>query len=185
MNTVVTSQEALLLVSKNLIREKGWGAVNIRAVAAAGGVSIGTVYNYFACKSELLAKTIESIWRDIFHAPRPKDTEQNFLLCLDWIFNSLKNGNDKYPNFFASHAIQFLDTEKSHGQVLMQRAWQHMKSGLLAVLEADVQVHSDAFSDIFTKEQFVDTVFSFILAALPQRPYDCAAVKEIIRRVIY
>ena len=33
MNTVVTSKEAILKVSRELIREQGWEAVNIRAVA--------------------------------------------------------------------------------------------------------------------------------------------------------
>ena len=47
MNTVVTSKEDILKVSRKLIQQQGWSAVNIRSVAAACGVSVGSIYNYF------------------------------------------------------------------------------------------------------------------------------------------
>ena len=66
MNTVITSKEAILDISRQLVREKGLGAVNIRTIAAACGVSVGSIYNYFCSKSDLVMATIESIWQDIF-----------------------------------------------------------------------------------------------------------------------
>ena len=67
MNTVVTSKEIILEASKKLIREEGLNSINIRSVASACGVSVGSIYNYFDSKSELVAATVESIWSEIFH----------------------------------------------------------------------------------------------------------------------
>ena len=53
MNTVVTSKEIILEASKKLIREEGLNSINIRSVASACGVSVGSIYNYFDSKSEL------------------------------------------------------------------------------------------------------------------------------------
>ena len=50
MNTVVTSRTAILEASRQLIREKGWSALNIRSVAGACGVSVGSIYNYLIQK---------------------------------------------------------------------------------------------------------------------------------------
>ena len=47
MNTVVTSKEDILKTSRKLIQQQGWSAINIRSVAAACGVSVGSIYNYF------------------------------------------------------------------------------------------------------------------------------------------
>ena len=55
MNTVVTSKEIILEASKKLIREEGLNSINIRSVASACGVSVGSIYNYFDSKSELVA----------------------------------------------------------------------------------------------------------------------------------
>ena len=62
MNTVITSREAILETCRSLIKEKGWDAVNIRSVAAACGVSVGSIYNYYSSKSDLIAATVASVW---------------------------------------------------------------------------------------------------------------------------
>ena len=62
MNTVVTSKEEILSISRQLMQQKGWASVNIRSVAAACGVSIGSIYNYFDSKSALIKAIVESVW---------------------------------------------------------------------------------------------------------------------------
>lgn len=61
MNTVVTSRQALLAASRTVARRQGLGGLSIRAVAAEARVSVGSVYNYFSGKTELLAATVEEI----------------------------------------------------------------------------------------------------------------------------
>ena len=69
MNTTITSKEAILETSRRIIREEGLARLSIRSVAAACGVSVGSIYNYFESKSELAAAAIERVWEDIFHFP--------------------------------------------------------------------------------------------------------------------
>ena len=69
MNTVVTSKDEILRASRELIRQRGWSAVSIRSVAAACGVSVGSIYNYFRSKSDLIGATVESLWCEIFQRP--------------------------------------------------------------------------------------------------------------------
>lgn len=185
MNNVVTSKEAILEASKNLIKENGWPAVNIRAVAATGGISVGSIYNYFSSKTELIAATVESVWCEIFSIPEQKEIFSDFLLCIDWIFDSIKKGNEKYPGFFTLHAMSFLGEEKECGQQLMKQAWEHIKNGLCTVLANDKKIRSEAFDEVLTIQKFVDTIFSFIVSSLLLQNYDCAAIKEIVRRTIY
>ena len=70
MNTIITSKEDILKTSRELIREQGWSAVNIRSVAAACGVSVGSIYNYFDSKADLVGETVESVWCQIFISRR-------------------------------------------------------------------------------------------------------------------
>ena len=62
MNTVVTSKEDILKTSRELIQQQGWSAINVRSVAAACGVSVGSIYNYFDSKTDLMGAAVESIW---------------------------------------------------------------------------------------------------------------------------
>ena len=79
MNTVITSKESILKVSRELIANQGWAAINIRTVAAANGVSVGSIYNYFASKSDLVSATVESVWHDIFHFSQNEGAYNGFI----------------------------------------------------------------------------------------------------------
>ena len=65
MNHLATSKEDILAASRDLIKENGWAAVSIRAVASRCSVSAGTIYNYYESKADLLSDTIESIWHEM------------------------------------------------------------------------------------------------------------------------
>ena len=55
MNTVVTSREAILEECRKIVMEQGISAVNMRSVAAACGVAVGSIYNYFPSKTDLIS----------------------------------------------------------------------------------------------------------------------------------
>ena len=185
MNTVVTSKEAILNVSRELIKEQGWTAINIRTVATACGVSVGSIYNYFGSKSDLIAATVESVWCDIFHFPESKSAFDSFLSCIEWVFDSMKKGGEIYPGFFTLHSMSFLGEGKSNGKRLMAQSWKHIQNGLYMVLINDKNVRPDVFDEVFTPEKFVEIIFSLIIAALFQQNYDGSAILGMIRKTIY
>ena len=185
MNTVITSKEAILDISRQLVREKGLGAVNIRTIAAACGVSVGSIYNYFCSKSDLVMATIESLWQDIFHDSKQDSEFLDFTECIQWIFDCLKAGSEKYPGFFTSHSISLLGEEKADGQKRMTQSWEHIQKGLSSVLTHDRKVRPDAFDEIFTPQKFTDTIFSFILSSLLRQNYDAGTILEMVKRTIY
>ena len=82
MNTTVTSKEEILRISRELIQTQGWKAINIRAVAKECNISIGSIYNYFHNKSDLIVATVESVWQDIFHFPENTVLFNSFVGCV-------------------------------------------------------------------------------------------------------
>ncbi len=56
-------KENLLREVERLLDRGGYGAVTIRAVATGCGVSVGTVYNYFPSKEDMLAEYLLVDWR--------------------------------------------------------------------------------------------------------------------------
>ncbi len=67
MNNAVISKDMILSASKQLVMEKGLYAINMRMVAERCGIAVGSVYNYFPSKTDLIAATVESVWQSIFH----------------------------------------------------------------------------------------------------------------------
>lgn len=185
MNTVITSKEEILNASRELIRRQGWGAVNIRCVAAECGVSVGAIYYYFPSKSALVSATVASVWHEIFHRPQGEAAFGNTQECVTWLYGQMESGSRQYPGFFTLHSLGFLQEEKAEGKQRMEQAWRHIVDELRAVLQRDARIRPDAFTAQFTAQQFADILFSLMLSALLRQEYDPAPVLEIIRRTLY
>ena len=99
MNTVVTSKDEILKASRELIRERGWSAISIRSVAAACGVSVGSIYNYFDSKAELMSAAVESVWCEIFHRPEDDAVFRDVQACIVWMYERMAYGCRQYLIF--------------------------------------------------------------------------------------
>ena len=185
MNPMATSKENILQISRKLIQQNGWAGVNIRSVAAACGVSVGCIYNYFESKTDLLSATVESIWSDIFHHPEDEAVFQDTLSCVRWMYKQLEYGCQRYPGFFTHHALGFVQQDTADGKQQMQRAWQHILDALCTVLRNDTRIRADAFTEEFTVEKFAEMLFSLMLSALVRQDFDPSTVLEIVQRAGY
>lgn len=185
MNTIVTSKEDILKTSRELIRRQGWPAVNIRSVAAACGVSVGSIYNYFDSKAALVSSTVESVWREIFCCPEDETVFYDTQAYITWMYRQMEYGHNQYPGFFTLHSLGFMQEEKTEGKRKMLQTWQHILNGLCSVLRQDTKIRADAFTDEFTMERFSEVLFSLMLSALLRQDYNPTAVLEIVCRTLY
>ena len=83
MSRAVTSEEEILKVSCGIVAKKGIAAVNMRTVASECGIALGSLYNYFSSKSELLSATIEAVWKDIFQMGKTLEKCENIVEYLN------------------------------------------------------------------------------------------------------
>ena len=185
MNNTVTSKDDILAASREIISREGLPAVSIRSVAAACGVSVGSIYNYFDSKAELVGAAVESVWREIFHRGGDGGEFGDIQSCIVWMYGRMERGCEQYPGFFTLHSLGFMGEDKSVGKRRMQQTWQHILSGLCSVLKRDTKVRPDAFNEQFTAEKFAGVLFSLMLSALLRQDYDPSAVLEIVCRTLY
>lgn len=185
MNTVITSKEKILSTSRELIQQKGWSAVSIRSVAAASGLSVGSIYNYFDSKVDLMGATVESIWSDIFHTPEELASFKDIEACIAWVYDRMRCGSEKYPGFFSLHSLAFIREEKGYGKQRMQQAWQDILDSFSAVLQHDPKIRLGAFNPQFTEEKFASLLFSLMISALLREDYDPSPILEVTRRTLY
>ena len=185
MNTIVTSREAILEASRKIAVEQGLGAINMRMVAGACGVAVGSIYNYFPSKAELLSATIAVIWEDIFHMSALPQDQQSFCGCIQWLFEQIQQGSRKYPGLLAVHAGRFSREEKEKGRSAMDSYFIRVKQYLLSVLQKDSQVRQDVFCGSFTQERFVDFVFTIFLSLLTENRQECSDLLQLITCSVY
>lgn len=185
VNKIVTSKAEVLRVSRELIQTNGWASISIRAVAAACDVSVGTIYNYFDSKSDLISATIESVWCDIFHTSEGDACFQDIVSCITWLYQCMEYGSKAYPGFFSLHSTGFMALDKKDAIQLMKKTWAHISYGICATLKKDPHIRPDAFDASFTPDKFSQALFSLVLADLMNQHYDPEIPLQIIRRCVY
>ena len=98
-------EKRLIEEARKQIEESGYGTMTIRSVAKACGVGVGTVYNYFASKEELVAKHLLEDWSRCISAIRAvstySDSPRPVLLC---IYDQLRDFASRHQSLFRDDA---------------------------------------------------------------------------------
>ena len=92
MNVSVTSKETIMQVCRNIVSQKGLQSLNMRSVADECHIALGTLYNYYSDKNDLILATIESVWHDIFHANQCCKKTASFPEYVNNIFDCIQKG---------------------------------------------------------------------------------------------
>lgn len=185
MNRTITSKEDILAQSKKIVAESGLSAINMRDVAARCGVAVGSVYNYFPSKNDLMIATVEAVWLEIMNSAIELNPKYGFCENVENLFKCIRNSSEKYPLFFTLHSLSFEKSGKLKGKKAMNDYFERIKSSLLNLLKEDKNVNREFFSESCTMEAFVEFVFSNVIALLLKQEKDCAMLSSIIKKVIY
>lgn len=184
VNPGVTSKEQILQVCRQIAAEEGLQAVSMRSVAGKCGVALGTLYNYYADKDELLIATVESVWQDIFHPMGRCPAGASFPEYVTSLYDCARRGAAAYPDFLTAHSIAIARARRGEAQSVMERQFVHMRAGLLAALRADPAVQHAQLAPPLTEEALADMTLDNILLLLMKQAEDCGALAEALRRLL-
>lgn len=185
MNKTITSKNMILLASKEIVKESGLSSLGIRDVAKKCDISIGSVYNYFSSKEDLVLSTIESIWTEILNLESWFNSNLRFDEVVICFYNSVIEGSKEYSFFLDSHAISIMNTSKAKGKNLMNNFFENIINLMVTSIKDDKCVKPDVFSKDFTEEDFAEFVFSNILMLVMKRKTSCDFLVKMIQKTIY
>jgi Transcriptional regulator len=184
MNPNITSKEEILNQCRLIVQAEGLGALTMRHVAEQCGTALGSLYNYFPSKDDLILESIRSIWQDVFHEEGESFDPKDFRSLVHWFSDSLGRMKKLYPGFFTLHAMSFGSEEKEKGKAERDRVFAHMKDMMRMTLAQDPKVQKDAFSTM-PEDQFVDIVFLSIIYSHLESWNDEEGLTALINKTLY
>ena len=101
MRKQIIDEKILVEAGKEILKTQGIEAVNMRSIARFSNVSLGSIYNYYKDKDELLLAIVKSIWLNIT-LDMNIETE-SFQKAVSSLFDSIEEGNRIYPDFIKIH----------------------------------------------------------------------------------
>lgn len=184
MKKSATSKEELLAIAKEIAGREGIGNLNIRRLASESGIAIGTVYNYYPSKGDLIGAVMEDFWRNVFHGSHFVTESGDFIGSVHDIYFRLRENLGSFREEFLKEMEVLSQTDQKRGRELEAFYLGHMKEGMLRILERDNRVAQEVWNETFTPERFVSFAFSNMVLLLKNQE-DPAYFEEIMRRLIY
>ncbi len=186
MNNTITSREALLNAAKKSAYQNGLSKINIRRIASDCGVAVGTVYNYFPSKADMIVAILEDFWQDVFqNSVCGTPSERSFPDFFEQLFNRLNTSLRQFEQKFLAEIAQLSLSEKEKGRKTEARYWQHILDALRNALERDDAVLPQIWGEHFTKEQFSQFAFVNLMSLLRAGKEDCSFFLQVLRKLLY
>lgn len=131
MPKIITNLESKLIAeAKRQIEESGYASMTIRSVAKGCGVGVGTVYNYFSSKEELVATHLLEDWKQCVAAINAvstySDVPRSVALC---IYDQLRAFALRHRTIFQDEAaaVSFAGSFGKYHGILRQQLSQPLR----------------------------------------------------------
>jgi AcrR family transcriptional regulator len=160
---------------------EGVGAINIRRLAAEANIAVGTVYNYFESKQEVLLALTEAYWQNALEEMRVRVKTARFSDQIVQIISFLRTK----MNDCAQVLMRSLHDDAATGRVRMEAMQRALRQALVERLNHDEAIQDGVWSEHFTKEQFADFVLQNLVLLIQQTDGDEGVLLRIIERVLY
>lgn len=91
MSRIIDNPKQLILSkSKEILYSEGYQKLNMRNISKACGIALGTIYNYYPTKKELIMDMMTDYWHQYFYKIiEVSDSDCSFYDKLSIIFNEL------------------------------------------------------------------------------------------------
>lgn len=186
MNKIVTSRESILKAAKEIAYRDGISELNIRGVAAACGVSVGSIYNYFPNKGNLVVAVIEEFWKSIFERGMCNHhSEVCFIQFFEQIYLRFYDYLKIFKEDMLNQIALLSNSDKENGRQAESQYLSRIRSVMLYHLERDESINQEIWNENFTKERFIAFVFQNMISMLKANEGDISFFKEILMMILY
>lgn len=99
-------RETIVQEGRKLLSNKGYKELNVREIAKKSNIALGTFYNYFSTKDELILEIVREDWRKISDLiERLKGTDESCKEKFRKIYLSLELFISSYISIFIAMAM--------------------------------------------------------------------------------
>ena len=182
----LASTEMILDAATALAREHGLDSISIRGVATASGMSVGTIYNYFPSRDELVAAAAERLFSDAFregfcHA----SAEEGYLAYCERLYASLRERLSGDGSDWLRQLQGLEPGAREAGRRRMDELLGHMLDGLESVMAADPRVRGERLAGDLGAKAVCRLTLNAMFDAVRRDDPDCRTLLALLRRALY
>jgi len=174
----------ILCAAKDIATEEGLSKLNIRAVAKKAGIAVGTVYNYYPSKIELLSEVIEDFWESAFYGIKWDSLPGNdFCRNLDMVYRLLHQRMKAYKSNWLKDLSMLGSGDKEIGRIRQKEYFEKIHGRIVHLMDMDSKMTNFPWDDEFGREETIAFIFSNMMMQLRRGDDDLGYLLKLLRRI--
>lgn len=182
----ITSKGELLEAAYSIASEKGLSGVNVREVASACNVAVGTVYNWYPTKSALVNDVIARFWREALADCMPQAADcGNFIDFCCELHARVAGAFSSFREGWLAEVSSMGARDRGSAHNRAQACFDHICRGLAIALESDTQVDRSKLEGELSPDALCLLIWDSILVSLRRNDDSCRTLFALLRKTLY
>lgn len=166
-------KELILSVAKDIAYTEGLSTISMRKVAVKCEIGLGTIYNYYPTKMDIIIAIIEDFWKDCLSSFHSKNTTNlNFFEEIEFFYFHTLGYLEQFQTNWLKELASFSSTNKVKGK---QRESEFI-GRLSIVFKMILDKHQDEFNqyafDVINKDQVATFILDYLFIMLRKSEKD-------------
>lgn len=185
-NKPIISKQQILDAAFALASESGLAGLSIRDVARACNVAVGTVYNSYPTKNDLVNDVVGRFWNEALADRMPHAVAGDDFICFcrelaRQLSEALARFRDDWLAEIAALDAQGLAAARKREEA----CFAHIHRGLVMALERDPHVARDRLHDALAPEPLCAFVWDSMLSSIKHGDPSCQTLFSLLRSTVY
>ena len=185
-NKPIINKQQILDIAFDIACTSGLSGLSIREIANACNMAVGTVYNYFPTKNDLVNDVVGRFWNEALADRMPSaHAGDDFVDFCQELARQLSEALAKFRDDWLTE-IAALD---AHGLASARKreesCFAHIRKGLAIALERDPNVAHDELHGALEPDKLCAFVWDSRLSSIKRGDPSCETLFALLRRVLY
>lgn len=178
-------KEIILSSAKQIALKQGITKINIRSVAQKSGISVGTVYNCYPTKADLLVAVIEDFWSEAFEKINFKTLDgKNFYEKIQEVYRNLYAYLHNFKENWLEQISLLNAQEKKLGRKKEEEYFAKIHAMIISFMDMDENISSKEWEACISKERTAEFIFDNMLLMLKKDESDFEFFIAILKKLI-
>lgn len=185
-NKPVISKQQILDAAYGIATEKGLSGLSIREVASVCDVAVGTVYNSYPTKSDLVNDVVGRFWNEALADRMPQaTTKTDFVDFCGDLAAELAQALARFRSDWLAEvsALDAHDLTAAHRRE--EAAFAHIRKGLEVALAHDPHIDRARLEGPLAPEELCKFVWLSMLASIKLGDPSCKTLLTLLRTTLY
>lgn len=188
-NKATITRQRILEAAYAMVKDVGPANISIRRVAATCGVSVGSIYNYFPTKADLVAETIWLFWHESLHREMfIVGSDEDFVTFCERLMGDLKHTLEAFRRDWLSQLASLDAESRTEVRRREEAAFDHIRRGLAMAIDRDDKMNAEALRAIAgdaAAENLAALVWNTMISSLQHDDASCSALFALMRKALY